>query len=326
MSTPSTASGTPPATASPVPAPRKRSSLGLIVAAIVIVVVVIVAGLYFAKVGPFATSSPAPAPQQAGGFTKGAVVTFVYTGAYSCTPALLSFFPNETTAASKTNCEAGAADQSAIQQVPEWVLVPAFAGLSIFGVTALNATARGFPTFQASPLLTDCGAGGSPTACSDHPAYLYSPAFTAVEEYINITSGYGGLPEGVLPTPAHDHLIDTAPTFPNVQWGTIVVLVFDPDIWPDRATGTCSAVVASNLSSPKANCLVSLTALEAALTTESSAVAAANGGNPIWQALGSPTEQVVVPGDVTVTELNNLNANLYIPFSVQPGAPASFPS
>ncbi|MCI4363522.1 MAG: hypothetical protein L3K13_04370, partial [Thermoplasmata archaeon] len=157
----------------------------------------------------------------------------------------------------------------------------------------------------------------------------YSPSFTTVEQFTNTSSGYGGLPEGVLPIPAHDNLVNTSANTPNVEWGTIVVLVFDPNIFPDRATGTCAATTTSNLSSPTGNCLNSFAALSRALDTSSSSVARANGGspgNPIWKSLSGSGLQVVVPGDINIAQLNNLNANLYIPFSTQPGAPSSFPT
>jgi hypothetical protein len=122
--------------------------------------------------------------------------------------------------------------------------------------------------------------------------------------------------------------LNTGTTFGNVYWGTIAVLVFDPNIWPTRDTGTCRAVVASNLSSPTANCLTSIGALQRAFATSSSADAAANGGampNPIWATLGNPSAQVVIPGVTSAAQITTLNANLYIPFSVAPGAPATFP-
>ncbi len=307
----------------PTPAHSSRA----VVVAIVVVVIVVVAGLayYFIALRP---SGGGTGPLEAGGFTAGQVVTFVYNGTttYLCTPSLLTFFPSATQAAAVTNCEVGAANQSAVEQVPQWVLVPAFAGLSIFGVTGLGANDRGFPVYQNAAVLTDCGAGGTATGCVDHPSALYSPLFADVETHLNITNGYGGFPEGVLPTPAHDHLLNTSTTYPNVQWGTIVVLVLDPNIWPDRASGSCSAVVSSNLSQPTGHCLTSIASLAAALTTESSAVATGNSGNPIWETLGSPAVQVVIPGDVSVAEINNLDGNLYIPFAVQPGAPSSFPT
>ena len=153
-----------------------------------------------------------------------------------------------------------------------------------------------------------------------------------MEDHFNLTNGYGGLPLGVLPTPAHDHLLDTPTKYPNVEWGTIVVLVLDPNILPNRATGMCTATDPSNLSSPTGNCLTTLNALKAAMTTCSSAAANFNaaGKNPTWQTLvsvgGSPCAQVFVPGATSIAQISNLNSNLYIPFLVQPGTPSSFPS
>jgi hypothetical protein len=286
-----------------------------------VVILVGAAGIYVYYMTPKAAPKSI---SEAGGFAMGAPVTFVYNGTdtYLCTPSLLTFYPNATQAASSTPCEVGAAGQNAVLQYPEWALVPAFAGLSVFGIQSQGANARGFPQYSGSAVLTDCGAGGTPTACPDHPTLTYSPLFTSVETYLHITTGLGGYPEGVLPTPAHDHLLNTSSTFPNVQWGTIVVLVLDPNIWPDRATGTCTKVVASNLSVPTANCLTSLTALDAALLTHTTSVATSNSVNPVWEALGNPSTQVIVPGDLTISEINNLNGNIYVPFSVQPGAPA----
>ena len=317
----------PAAPAAPSPAtPPKPKRTGTIAAVVVVVIVVVAAlGVYYYT----RPKSSTAAPLQEGGFTAGGVVTFVYNGTntFVCTPGLLTFFSTATAAAAVTPCEVGAASQNAVpDQLPEWVLVPAFAGLSIFGVPALNASAHGFPTFHAATLLTDCGAGGTTTACVDHPKLIYSPLFTSVEQHIGIMNGYGGYPEGVLPTPSHDHLLNTSATVPNIPWGTIVVLVFDPNIFPDRATGACATVVASNLSAPTAHCLTSFAALAAALSTHSSSVATANAQNPIWQTANSGGLQVVVPGDVTIPQLNNLDSNLYIPFAVTPGAPSSFPT
>jgi hypothetical protein len=297
------------------------------IAAIVVVVIVVIAAIgvyYYLK----PKSSGSPLLQEAG-FNAGTVVTFTYNGTntFVCTPSLTSFYSGATAAAAVTQCEVGGNNQNAIpDQVPEWVLVPAFAGLSIFGVPALGASADGFPTFLSSTTLTDCGAGTTKAACVDHPALIYSPFFTAVEQHIAITAGYGGYPEGVLPTPAHDHLLNGSNTVPNVEWGTIAVLVFDPNIFPDRVTGACTAVVVSNLSTPTGHCLNSLAALAAALSTHSSSVPTANNKNPIWETESNTTLQVVVPGDVSIAQLNNLNSNLYIPFAVTPGAPSGFPT
>lgn len=256
-----------------------------------------------------------------GGFYNSKEVTFIYTGNYTCTPNANTLFGNSMEAANSmkfTNCEVGVAGNTVSSgALPVWVSVPAYAGLSIFGVNSLGATADGYPTFMGNVIVTDCGAGGTMTSCPDHPVYLYSPAFTAVEDHLNITNGIFGLPEGVLPTPAHSHIVDTDASGASIEWYAITVLVFDPNIMPNATTGQCTQVVASNLTNATANCLTSFAALQRALNTSSSAVASANGNNPIWQTLGSPNTQVVVPGDTYVTQLNNDNTNLLLLFAVK---------
>lgn len=307
-----------------------KSRAGIVIAAIFIAAVVVAAGVYF--LGPTLFGHKAASPEEAGGFAEGQVVHFTYTGRWECTPSLSVLSPSSPpAAASYTQCGVVGSSVASAEptQLPEWVLVPAFAGLSIFGVPALGGTPAGFPQFQGRAVATDCGAGGSPTGCADHPTYLYSPLFASVETFLNLSSGYNGLPLGVLPAPAHDHLVNTTTTWPNIPWGTIVVLVFDPNIWPDRATGQCSATVASNLTNPTANCLTSVTALDAALSTSSHAVVSAGGSsdNKIWKALGGASSQVLVPGDLTIPQVNNLDSNLYIWFPVAPGPPdGGFPS
>ena len=313
------------------PAARRRRWIWVTSAIIVLIVIAATTAIYLTR--PTSSSSTT---YTSGGFAQGQAVTFYYpsvtaqpgNGSWVCAPPLLSFFPSQRSAANVTPCEAGAADQSAISgQLPQWVLVPAYAGLSIFGVPALGASTQGYAQFNGSAILADCGAGGSPSACRDHPTYLYSPLFTAVEEFLNLTQGYGGLPPGVLPTPTHDHLLNTSTTYPDIPWGSIVVLVLDPNILPSRTTGLCTQVVPSNLSSPTGNCLNSISALDRALATLSSSVVNANGGarnNPIWEALGGPTVQVIVPGDLTIPQINTLNMNFYDWFGVSPGAPSTF--
>ncbi|MCI4324740.1 MAG: hypothetical protein L3K00_02485 [Thermoplasmata archaeon] len=325
---------TSPTAASSSPPPKK--GMGTMVLVLVVVVILVVAGglgyYYLVVKTSNSTSSPGlNASLEMGGFADGQIVTFVYNGTTTelCTPSLSTMFPgdaNATAAAAKTGCEVGNANQNIVQQVPQYILVPAFAGLSIFGETALKATSHGFPTVNGSTVLTQCGAGGTSTACPDHPTYLYSPDFTAVEQHIGLTSGYGGLTPGVLPTPAHDHLLNTPTTYPNVYWGITVVLVFDPNIFPAQSSPSCTATVHSNLSNPTGNCLTSFSALQAAMGSGgcSSAASAFNNAtaNPIWQTLNAGCHQVVVPGG----NLGDLNGNLYIPFSVMPGAPPMFPS
>ncbi|MCI4329563.1 MAG: hypothetical protein L3J80_01670 [Thermoplasmata archaeon] len=321
----------PPSGPTAPPAAPKKGMATMMIVAVVVVLLVVAGGLgyYYLVVKHTSTSSGPDPALEMGGFANGQIVTFLYNGTTTevCTPSLSVMFPtdpNATAAAAKTGCEVGNADQNAVQQVPQYILVPAFAGLSIFGVPALGASAHGFPTVNGTTVLTQCGAGGTSTACPAHPTYLFSPAFSQVEAHIGQSTGYGGLPLGVLPTPAHDHLLNTPSTYPNVYWGITVVLVFDPNIFPAQSSPTCTMSVHSNLSNPTGNCLTSFGALQTALKTCSSSATAFNNAtaNPIWQTLKSGCDQVVVPGG----NLSDLNGNLYIPFSVMPGAPPMFPS
>jgi hypothetical protein len=276
------------------------------VAALVVLASVSI-GLYYAKIPQYSSSRPV-----SGGFFNSGVVTFIYDKNYTCSPSSASLFPSESSVVGNTPCEVGIGSTTAGAQ-PVWVLVPAYAGLSIFGVQQLGSSSQGYPVYNGQVILTDCGAGGTKAACADHPTFMYSPAFTVVERYLNITSGVFGLPEGVLPTPAHSHLVNYEG---DVPWYTVAVLVFDPNIMPNPVTGQCSQVVPSSLSNPTANCLNSLTALQNALTTSNQAISSANKGNPIYAALGMPNTQVVVPGDITIPQLNNANSNLILYFNV----------
>lgn len=171
--------------------------------------------------------------QTSAGFYKNSLVTFQYTKDFTCTPALSKFASNQTEAnlaAAKTSCEVGGGNSTAVaHSAPVFILVPAFAGLSIFGVPALGATSQGYPTFNGQLIFTQCGAGGTTAACSDHPTLIYSPYFTAVEQHLGIMGGLpaslgGPLPEGVLPTPAHDHVVNYVGGS-SIPWDVITVLV-----------------------------------------------------------------------------------------------------
>jgi hypothetical protein len=176
-----------------------------------------------ASSSPSVSGSNSSKPGISGGFLGSKVVTFAYSTPYQCTPSTGQLFQNQTTANAEAPCEVGAAGTFPNNALPVWVSVPAYAGLSIFGVTKLGASPDGYPVFKNQAIMTDCGAGGTATSCPDHPAYLYSPAFSAVEKYLNITNGYGGLPEGVLPTPAHSHIVDTDAGGQNIPWDSIAV-------------------------------------------------------------------------------------------------------
>lgn len=259
-----------------------------------------------------------------GGFYEGEVITFIYTGPHLCTPSAVTFFPDKKTQSDITmGCEVGAADMSKYPSgaLPLFVLVPVFAGLSIFGVPELGSSPEGFPKFNGELIFTHCGAGLTKAGCKNHMELLYSPAFEVVEKYLNLTNGYGGLPFGVLPTPAHSHLVNES-TDKSVPWYLVIVLVFDPNIFPDALTGKCKVYVQSDLPNPTGNCLNSVDALKRAMTTSSSAVANANQNNPIWIALGKPNLQVVVPGISDPNKLlTSANSNMVLFFN----APKTYP-
>jgi hypothetical protein len=199
-----------------------------------------------------------------------------------------------------------------------FILVPAFAGLSIFGVPALGANSQGYPVFNKIAIFTQCGAGGTISACADHPTLVYSSVFTTVEKHLGLKNGYGGLPEGVLPVPSHDHVVNYAGGT-SIPWDVIAVLVFDPNVMPDGATGQCHQWVTSDLSNPTANCLTSFNALANALTTSTSATANANvtQNNPIYDTLGGVKTQIIIPGVTTVSDTSPANTNLFLYFNVQ---------
>lgn len=240
-----------------------------------------------------------------GAFLNGKVITFMYTAQFSCPPVSSSFYPNSTVESEVMGCEVGLPLNSSAMPAnaaPVYVVVPAFAGLSIFGPTALGATPQGFPVFNYNgynyTILTQCGAADTPTACPDHMSLIYSPAFTTVEKYLGINNGVFGLPEGVLPTPAHEHIVTFA-TNTSIPWYIVVVLDFNPNIYPNPITGQCSDVVPSNSSDPTGLCLNSYANLTAALSTHDTAVMAANSNNPIWIALGKPSvDAIAVPSNM----------------------------
>ncbi len=326
--------------------PRRTAVSTTVLVGIVVVVLVVAAGAYYllqpgTKTSTSSSTTPTTSTTSTGttvatsmilngmtsaGFYNNQLVTFAYNKDYTCTPALSKFASNQTEAnlaAAKTACEVGGGDNTAVANAaPVFILVPAFAGLSIFGVAALGATSQGYPTFNHQLVFTQCGAGGSTSACFDHPTLIYSPYFTAVEQHIGIYKGYGGLPEGVLPTPSHDHVVDYAGG-PSIPWDVITVLVFDPNIMPDGATGQCHQWVGSNTTSSTGNCLTSFSAIAKAMTTHTTANANANStqNDPIYNTLGGPNAQVLIPGVSVVSDTSPTNTNLFLYFSVASSNP-----
>ncbi len=325
---------------------ERREAISTYAIAMILIVVIVLGTAAYIQYAPTSTSSPSISQasslsqsQEAttvanslilNGTTSAGLynglVSFKYTQAPTCTPALSNYATNQTeaaAAASKTGCEVGGGQSSAVSgAIPVFILVPAYAGLSIFGVSALGATSQGFPMFDGQLVFTQCGAGGTISACADHPALLYSPVFTEVEQHVGIKTGYGGLPEGVLPTPAHTHVVGYSGG-PSLPWDVIAVLVFDPNIMPNAQTGECHQVVDSNLTNPTGNCLNSFAAMTQAMGTRTTATANANAtqNNPIYDTLGGPSTQIVIPGVTSVSENSPANTNIFLYFSVAPSDP-----
>jgi len=269
-----------------------------------------------------ATASTSSTPSQlgfTGGFLNSKIVSFVFYRAPVCSPSLTSLFSGDKAAANasaKTNCEVGAKGTFPPAAVPVWGMVPMFAGLSVFGIPQFGSTPQGFPSYHNQTILTNCAAIGSPLSCPDHPMLMYSPAFVMVQQSMGINNGLMGLPEGVMPFPAHTHIVSTDDGQKDVPWDVVSVLVWDPNIFPNPVTGTCSQTVPSSLANATANCLTSLKALQSALTTTNDAVAQANANNPVWTALGKPLTQVMIPGVTDPSQITNSNTNIDVPFAV----------
>ncbi len=271
------------------------------------------------------SSASMAAAIDSGGLLNTNLTTFGYTGNYQCTPTVTTLTPGgaATNATKVTTCIVGAGSSSAVSGAfPVFVLVPAYAGLSIFGVPALGASPQGYPVFDKQVVVTQCGAGGTGAACPDHPTYLYSPDFTLVEQHLGIKDGVFTLPEGVLPLPAHDHVVGFT-TSTSIPWYVVVVLVFDPNIMPNAVTGQCTQIVNSNLTAPTGNCLNSFSALTTAMNTKTTATASANStqNDPIYDTFGGPAVQVLIPGVTVISETTPTNTNVFLYFSVANGNP-----
>jgi hypothetical protein len=95
------------------------------------------------------------------------------------------------------------------------------------------------------------------------------------------------------------------------------VLVFDPNVMPNAITGQCQQVVMSNLTQPTQNCLNSVSAIEAALSTRTTATAAANStqNDPIYDTFGGVPTQVLIPGVTMVAADSPANSNLFLYFN-----------
>jgi len=252
-----------------------------------------------------------PSFNESGAFFNGSETTYVYTGNYSCYPPVSSVIPNLTTNQSAYGCYLGIKSQQS-QALPDWILVPAYAGMSVFG----SNSSDGMPVFRNSTVYTDCGAGDYQTRCRSDPSYAYSPQFISIENIIGSKS-FDGKPYGIMPLPAHSHLVNDTFSGDPIPWYVIVVYVFDPNIMPNATNGKCTEIVNSNVTNPEGNCLTSLSAIKRAMETYDNATINANSGNPLWIAFGNPLTEVYIPNDTNASDVGDPNTNIVVPFAVK---------
>ena len=103
---------------------------------------------------PVTTTIPVTVPVSGvgGAFQNGVLVKFATTAPANCTgkiSALYNNYPEAVNASSVTNCEIGIGINTT-HIVSQYMLVPTFAGLSIYGQVGWNSTVQGYPTFDQS--------------------------------------------------------------------------------------------------------------------------------------------------------------------------------
>jgi|GEM_PF-264179 hypothetical protein len=260
-----------------------------------------------------------PVPGTGGVFQNGQIVHFATTAPSNCTStisALYNKYPEAVNASGATNCEIGVGINTAGMS-PQYMISPAFAGLSIYGQVGWNSTPQGYPTFNKTVIVTSCGASTSPSNCSatSITKYFYSPGASVFEKTLGYTKGLFGEPQGVMAKPAHDLLIPGGVGSTLTETYLVRVAVFDPNIFPNATTGACRQWVASNLTNPTGNCLNNVAALARALNTTDTAVANANKNNILFLTKDIPSYQAtitiytMVNGTVVGTTTKNVNAS-----------------
>jgi hypothetical protein len=263
-------------------------------------------------------------------FQNGKLVNLVYFDNFTCIPAPAAVYMNSSesiNAASVTACEFGSAvGVNTTGGIPRWDLIPAFAGLSVYGYSAYGSTLLGYPVYNGNAVLTECSANRISNACIHRPAYVYSPIISAIEHGLNISDGINGLPEGVLPNAARDILASPKKNSTVSRSYDVRVWVLDPNIFPNPSTGKCQQVAPSSLADPTAHCLTSVVALQAAISTNDTAVPTINANNIFWKVANRPDTQAVIlvtallPGNSTnpqfvvqqSDDINISNTNMFV--------------
>lgn len=271
--------------------------------------------LAFIASAPYAASWFTPGINSSAAFLNGNIVSMGYTHSYLCTPSIASSYRN-ISGAIRNMTECGTVTPSnIIETLPIWAIVPSYAGFSIYGFKQWNSTRDGFATFQGNAIITDCGAGESASACGDTPIYRYTAKSYLYEQAYGVFSGINGIPQGLLPFPAHDYI--TLSDYGGVPTPLYVVfvMVFDPNIFPNATTGRCTQVAPSNLTNATANCLTSFAALRNAIATRNSYIPQINAGNKLWMLESNTTLQAIIVLNKNITGTSNLlypNSNIYL--------------
>ena len=179
-------------------------------------------------------------------FQDGNTIHLTYFNNFTCFPGPSAIFMNSSesiNASSVTACEFGSAvNVNTTNSIPRWGLIPAFAGLSVYGYNAYGSTPQGYATYNGIAIPTICGAGQSSSACVHRPGYIYSPILSAIEKGAGIVGGLSGMPKGVLPNAARDILVSQKKNGTIVSSYEVRVWVFDPNIFPNSTTGKCTQI------------------------------------------------------------------------------------
>ncbi len=263
----------------------------------------------------YAASWYMPGINSSAAFLNGNVVSIGYTHSYLCAPSITSAYPNISIAiANITQCVT-VTPTNVVEAFPIWAIVPAYAGFSIYGFQQWNSTHEGFATFQGNAIITDCGAGGSASACGETPAYMYTTKSHLYEQAYGVFNGINKMPQGLLPFPAHNYITLTGYGGTPTALYAIFVMVFDPNIFPNATTGRCMQVAPSNLTNATANCLTSFTALKNAIATRNAYIPQINAGNRLWALESNSTLQAAIVLNSNITGTSNTmypNSNIYL--------------
>jgi hypothetical protein len=248
-------------------------------------------------------------------FQNGNTIKLVYFENFTCAPAPSTVYLNNSesvNATAVTACEFGSSvGVNTTGSIPRWDLIPAFAGMSVYGYNAYGASPQGYPVYNGMVLRTECAAGQTTKACIHRPIYIYSPILSAGERLMNVSNGMNGLPEGVLPNAARDLLVSQNANGTIQRAYEVRVWVFDPNIFPNLTTGKCIQVANSSLADPTADCLTSLASLRTALATVDTDISAINSNNILWKVAGGPDTQAVILTAIPVSS-NPTNSTQFV--------------